>query len=87
MSPTFFPVVVAVCPAKVFTLKYLAVKAVAPLPAQFLQWSNVKVAFLASRVKEAECAGIENEVVVKSSARVVISELSFILRFTTPSPL
>jgi len=62
-------------------LKYLAVKAVAPLPAQFLQWSNVKVAFLASRVKEAECAGIENEIVVKSNAKVVISEQSLILRF------
>jgi hypothetical protein len=69
----------------VFTLKYFAVNAVAPLPAVPL-WSNVKVAFVALRVK-AEWAGIENEIVVRSNTRVEISELSLILRFTTPSPL
>ena len=85
MSPTFFPVVLAFWPDLVFTLKYFAVNAVAPLPAVPL-WSNVKVALAALRVK-AEWAGIENEIVVKSNTRVEISELSLILRFTTPSPL
>ena len=69
----------------VFTFKYFEVNAVAPLPAVPL-WSNVNVAFVALRVK-AEWTGIENEIVVKSNTRVVISELSFILRFTTPSPI
>ena len=85
MSPTFFPVVLAFWPDLVFTLKYFAVNAVAPLPAVPL-WSNVKVAFVALRVK-AEWAGIENETVVKSNAAVVISELNLFLRFTSPSPL
>ena len=84
MSPTFFPVVLAFWPDLVFTLKYFAVNAVAPLPAVPL-WSNVKVAFVALRVK-AEWAGIENEIVVKSNAAVVISELSLILRFIFTSP-
>ena len=77
--------VLAFWPDLVFTLKYFAVNAVAPLPAVPL-WSNVKVALAALRVK-AEWAGIENEIVVKSNTRVEISELSLILRFTTPSPL
>ena len=85
MSPTFFPVVLAFWPDLVFTLKYFAVNAVAPLPAVPL-WSNVKVALAALRVK-AEWAGIENEIVVKSNTGVEISEISLILRFTTPSPL
>jgi len=78
-------VVLAFWPDLVFTLKYFAVNAVAPLPAVPL-WSNVKVALAALRVK-AEWAEIENEIVVKSNTRVEISELSLILRFTTPSPL
>jgi len=72
MSPTFFPVVLAFWPDLVFTLKYFAVNAVAPLPAVPL-WSNIKVALAELRVK-AEWAGIENKIVVKSNAVVVINE-------------